>query len=216
MRADSAGVFALSLLLTGCAMFQSRVDDRTRVLRTVPSDPVWDLELYEIACSDSGDSIPDADIFRENGRYYSFKDRVIWSMIEYYLDSSRIAFIHLHPEKDVDEWYTKVRPWLSDSLNAMYPGAYRRFEGALHFTNDTMHQWLGDMDSFETCDRSMTLAQLLKPGHWYLFLFDRDGPTHTIPRSRDLQRRVSFYLDNAGNVVHWKSIRTRVKRMRIV
>jgi hypothetical protein len=216
MTAHGAGIFALSLLLAGCSIFQSRVDDRARLLRTAPAEPVWDLDLYEIACSDPGDSVPDADIFRESGRYYSFKDRVIWSMIEYHLDSLRIATNTRTSWKHLDEWYRVDRPRISDSLYAKYAGAYHRFQGELHFTSDTTWQWLGDTDSFSTCTRSMTLEQLLKLNHWYLFLFDRDGPTHTIPRSHDIQRRVSFYLDSAGQVQHWRSLRRRVKKMRIV
>ena len=206
-----------AVLISGCTLFQSRVNDETRVLRTRACDPVWDLDLYELPSHGSTDRLPDEETFKDSGHYYSFKDRVIWSMIDYYVDSVRIADNQMSSTAQVDEWYRTVRPRISDSLNTQHPGgAYHRFEGELNFTGDTVWNWLGDMDSFETSGRSMTLAQLLKPGHWYLFIFDRDGPTHTVPKHHDIQRRVSFYLDSAGQVQHWQNVRRRVKKMRIV
>lgn len=213
----TATLAALSFMLNGCAMFQSRVDDETHVLQTASADPVWDLDLYELPSHGSTDSLPDEETFKDSGHYYSFKDRVIWSMIYYYVDSVRIADNQMSSTAEVGEWYRTMWPRISDSLNVKHPGGgYHRFEGELWLTGDTALKWLGDMDSFETCGRSMTLAQLLKPDHWYLFLFDRDGPTHTVPKRHDIQRRVSFYLDSAGQVQHWKNVRRRVKKMRIV
>jgi len=203
-------------LLSSCTLFQSRVNDETRVLRTVPSDPVWDLELWELPASYVGDTLPALELFQDSGRYYSFQDRIIWSMIYYHLDSIRIAVNRASTRKESDAWYANERPRLSDSLYALYPGKYRRFEGELHFTNDTTWQWLSDQDSFETCRRSMTLTQLLKPGHWYLFIFDSEGPTHTIGRGHYAERRAWFYLDPQGGVKHWGSVRRRLKKMRIV
>ncbi len=204
------------VLFSGCTLFQSRVNDEARVLSTVSSDPVWDLELYELPARSTYDSMPTLELFQDSGRYYSFKDRIIWSMIEYHLDSLRIAVNSRTSWQNLDEWYRTERPRLSDSLYALYPGKYRRFEGELQFTNDTTWRWLGDLDSFETCRRSMTLAQLLKPGHWYLFVFDSEGPTHSIGRGHYAERRAWFYLDPQGEVKHWGSVRRRLKKMRIV
>lgn len=214
-------------LLSSCALFQSRVNDETRALRTVPSDPVWDLDLYELRADGGTDTLPPQEVFQDSGRYYSFHDRILWAMIDYYVDSVRIATTSMSSTKDVDEWYRTVRPRLYDSLYTKHlytkhpytkhpGGAYHRFEGELHFTNDTTWRWLGDQDSFETCRRSMTLAQLLKPGHWYLFIFDSEGPTHSIGRGHYTERRAWFYLDPQGEVKHWGSVRRRLKKMRIV
>ncbi len=216
---DKGWVFVVGFVIcmvSGCAVFQSRVNDETRVLRTVPSDPVWDLDLYELHTNGLDDPTPSIELFQDSGRYYSFKERVIWGMIEYHLDSLRIATIRMNPGRDIDEWYQTVRPRISDSLDAKCPGGYHRFEGDLHFTGDTSWKWLGDMDSFETCDRSMTLSQLLKPDYWYLFVFDSEGPTHSLGRGHYLERRVSFYLDANGQVQNWHSVRHRKKKMRIV
>ncbi len=198
-------------ILSGCTVFQSRVNDETRVLRTVPFDPIWDLDLYELHAIGIKDSTPPVDLFLDSGRYYSFKDRVVWSMVEYHLDSLRIRSI-----PKVDAWYRTERPRISDSLHTKYIGEYHRFEGELHFTGDTAWKWLGDMDTFETCERSMTLSQLLKPDHWYLFVFDSEGPTHSLGRGHYLERRVSFFLDANRQVQSWQSVRHRKKKMRIV
>lgn len=188
-------------LLSSCALFRSRVNDETRVLRTVPSDPVWDLELWELPASQSN-SLPPLEQIQVSGRYYALHDRIIWSMIYYYVDSIRIAANRGSTREELDAWYANERPRLTDSLNALYPGKYRRFEGELNFTNDTVWRWLGDCESYVTCQRTMTLAQLLKPKHWYLFVFDSEGPTHAIGREHYAERRAWFYLDPQGDVKH--------------
>lgn len=203
-------------LLSSCALFQSRVNDETRVLHTAPSDPVWELDLYELRGDRETDTLPPLEVFQDSGRYYSFQDQIISSMIYHYVDSIRIAANRGSTRKELDAWYAIERPRLADSLYALYPGKYHRFEGELHFTNDTTWRWLSDLDSFETCRRSMTLAQLLKPGHWYLFVFDSEGPTHSIGRGHYAKRRAWFYLDPQGVVKHWGSVRRRLKKMRIV
>ena len=203
-------------LLSSCSIFQSRVNDETRVLRTAPLDPIWDLELYERPLSKATDTLPQLDLFQDSGRYYSFRDRMIWYMIAHHLDSMRMATNRMTSRQEVDEWYRTVRPRIADTLYAKYPGEYRRFEGELHFTGDTVWHWLGDMDNFETCGRTMTLAQLFKPDHWYLFVFDNGGPTHSLGRRHYVQRRVSFLIDSNGNVQHWLSVRRRMRNMGIV
>ena len=211
MRADILVAFGMSILLGGCVMFRSRMDDRTYVLRTAPLDPVWDLELYELSGLSYGDTVPDADVFREAGRYYSFAERMRCGMIEYHLDSLRIAAIP-HSEK----WYRDDRPRLSDSLYAKYQGAYHRFEGSLFVTGDTVWHWLSDQAELETSDQTRTLAQLLKPEHWYLFIYDTEGSTHSLGRRHYVERRVGFYLDSTGQVLHWSNTRKRLKKMKIV
>lgn len=203
-------------LLSSCSIFQSRVNDETRTLRTVPHDAIWDLELYELHLSTATDTLPPLEVFQDYGHYYTLKDRLIWSMNYWYLDSLRIAKSRRASRSEVEQWYQVERPRISDSLHAKCPGEYRRFEGTLHFTGDTVWHWLGDMDNFETCDRSMTLAQLLKADHWYLFVFDSEGPTHSLGRRHYIQRRVSFLLDSSGNVQNWQSVRRRMRKMRIV
>lgn len=207
--------FALGAL-SSCSVFRSQVNDEARVLRTVPSDPIWDLELYELPLSAATDTLPPLEVFQESGHYYTLKDRMIWSMNYWYLDSLRIAKSRRASRSDVEKWYQVERPRISDSLHANCPGYYRRFEGELHFTKDTVWQWLGDMDNFETCSRSVTVAQLLKADHWYLFMFDSEGPTHSLGRRHYIQRRVSFLLDSSGNVLNWQSVRRRIRKMRIV
>ena len=216
MRVVIVIAFAISFLFSGCALFQSRVNDQTRTLRTRSTDPVWDLELWELPAASAQDLAPPLEDFQDSGRYYSFQDQIISAMINYHVDSIRIAANRSSSRKELDEWYATVRPHLFDSLNAKYPWKYHRFEGELHFTNDTTWRWLGDQDSFETCQRSMTLVQLLKPGHWYLFVFDSEGPTQTIGRGHYAERHVSFYLDPQRQVLHWSNTRKRVKKMRIV
>jgi hypothetical protein len=203
-------------MLSSCSIFQSRVNDDTRVLRTVPHDAIWDLDLYELHLSNATDTLPPLEFFQDSGRYYMLKDRMIWSMTYWYLDSLRIVTSRRTSRSDIEKWYQVERPRISDSLHAKCPGSYRRFEGELHFTNDTVWQWLGDMASFETCNSSATVAQLLKADHWYLFVFDTEGPTHTVGRSHYIERRVSFYVDFQGEVQHWQSVRRRMKKPRIV
>jgi len=137
-------------------------------------------------------------------------------MIYYYVDSLRTSTYRTSTHQQMDQWYETVRPRLSDSLYAKYSGAYHRFEGELYFIGDTVWNWLGDMDSFETCERTMTLAQLLKPDHWYLFVFDSEGPTHSLGRKHYAERRVSFFLDSSRQVRNWQSVRKRKRKMRIV
>lgn len=216
MRVVIVIAFAISFLVSGCALFQSRVNDETRTLRTRSTDPVWDLELWELPAASAQDLAPPLEDFQDSGRYYSFQDRIILGMIHQYVDSMRIAAHKSSTREEMVVWYASMLPHLYDSLYAKYPVKHHRFEGELHFTNDTTWSWLGDQDSFETCQRSMTLVQLLKPGHWYLFVLDSEGPTHTIGRGHYTERRVSFYLDAQRQVLKWSNTRKRLKKMRIV
>jgi hypothetical protein len=63
---------------------------------------------------------------------------------------------------------------------------------------------------------TFTLAEILKPEHEYLFVFDTEGPTHSLGRGHFLERRVSFYVDSNGVIRNWRTIRERKRKMRIV
>jgi len=198
--------------MEGCAVFRTQVDDQARVLRTSRFDRVWDLDLYEFDLVGPVDSLEHhRELDKEAGRYYSFADRVRWAMIEHHLDSLRIRAI-----PNVDDWYKYERPRLSDPLYSKYPCSYHRFEGEIFLTGDTIWQWLGNSATLETSDSTFTLAQILKLEHEYLFVFDSDGPTHSLGRGHYVERRVSFYIDSSGKVRNWRSTRERIRKMRIV
>ena len=199
-------------ILAGCTAFQSRVSNKTRTLKSNSFNPVWDWTLYELPIKSGQDTLASYEQFTDSGHYYAFRDRMIDGMIYLYLDSLRIAAI-----PNTEASYRNERPRLSDSLYAKYPGgSYHPFQGSLSLTEDTIWKWLGDDATLETSDRTRTLAQLLKPKHWYLFVFDSEGPTHSIGRGHYFERRVSFSVDSAGQISNWTNTRKRMRKMRLV
>lgn len=175
-------------ILSGCTVFQSRVNDETRVLRTVPFDPIWDLDLYELHAIGIKDSTPPVDLFLDSGRYYSFKDRVVWSMVEYHLDSLRIRSI-----PKVDAWYRTERParfrFAPHEVHRGIPSVRRK----LHFTGDTAWKWLGDMDTFENMrgyDDPITVAEA---GSLVLIRVRQRG-SNAFTRERALSGEACFLL----------------------
>ena len=202
--------YAALAALTGCAAFQSRVDDRTRTLTTNSFDPVWNTELFELPANER-DSAPSYEQFTDSGRYYCTRDWVIYEQCERYWNQERIT-----SELKPAEWYANEFPRLLDSLHGKYPWKLKPFQGRLFLTGDTIWPWLASNIELEACAHTRTLAQLLTPGHWYLFVFDRDGRNWSDGGRYTVEQRVLFRIDGAGQVRDWRSTRRRVRKMRIV
>ncbi|MBK8498373.1 MAG: hypothetical protein IPL52_06035 [Flavobacteriales bacterium] len=187
------------------------MDDRTRMLTTNSFDPVWNTELYELPVNVEQDGAPSYEQFSDSGQLYCLKDWVVYEQVDWYLSTERHA-AQLEPK----EWYGTVRPRLVDSLFALYPWDLKPFNGHLHLTGDTVWQWLENETELEGSANTRTLAQLLKPGHWYLFVFDVDGRHWSDGGRYNVERRVLFRIDDLGEVQDWQSTRKRVRKMRIV